>query len=102
MFCVGILCKDVADLSRAAHLDNPDLDFVSKFCHMRVPSKLPPNDYIGGKRKPMRRTGQHIVALSAAFSRPDYRSSECGWACVMSGGFLSQQNQPGPGLRKPD
>jgi hypothetical protein len=102
MFCVGILCKDVADLSRPAHLDNPDLDFVSKFCHMRVPSKLPPNDYIGGMRKPMRRTGTHIVALSASAARPGYRSSERGCACVTSVGSLSQQNQPGPGLRKPD
>jgi hypothetical protein len=50
----------------------------------------------------MRRTGTHIVALSASAARPGYRSSERGFACVMSVGSLSQPNQPGPGLRKPD
>jgi hypothetical protein len=78
------------------------LDFVSKFCHMPAPSKLPPDNYIGGMRKPMRRIGPHIVALSACLARPDYWSSDCGCARVISGGFLSQQNQPGQGLRKPD
>jgi hypothetical protein len=78
------------------------LDFVSKFCHMPAPSKLPPSDYIGGKRKPMRRIGPHIVALSAAASRPDYRPGGWRFACVMSGDFLSQENQPEQGLTKPD
>jgi len=45
----------------------------------------------------MRRIGQHIVALCASTARPDW-SSERAYACVMSGGFLSQQNQPGLGL----
>jgi hypothetical protein len=81
--------------------DYHDLDFVSKFCHRHASGKLPPNDYIGGKRKPMRRIGPHIVALSASSARPDYRSSEWGFVCVMNG-FLTQQNQPGQGLRKPE
>jgi hypothetical protein len=79
------------------------LDFVSKFCHTHAPSVLPPSDYIGGKRKPMRRIGSHIVALSAAASRPDYRPGGWRLACAMiSGGFLSQENQPEQGLTKPD
>src|SRR5260370_8890536 len=60
-------------------------------------------NHIGGKRKPMRRIGSHIVALSAAASRPDYRPGAWRFACVMiSGGFLSQENQPGQGLTKPE
>src|ERR1700704_3367339 len=52
---------------------------------------------------PMRRIGSHIVALSAAASRPDYRPGGWRFACVMiSGGFRSQENQPEQGLTKPD
>jgi hypothetical protein len=60
----------------------------------------PPNDYIGGKRKPMRRTGTHSFALSASSARPALRSSDRGFARVI--GFPSQQNQPGSGLKKSD
>jgi len=52
----------------------------------------------------MRRTGSHIVALSAAASRPDYSAGRIGF-CVrvmISGGLLSQENQPEQGLTKPD
>jgi len=75
-------------------------------CHMLAPladnsaGKRPPNNYIGGKRKPMRRTGPHSSALSASFARPDHRSSDRGFARVI--GFRSQQNQPGSGLKKSD
>ncbi len=50
----------------------------------------------------MRRIGSHIVALSAATcSRPVYRPGGWRFACAMiSGGFLSQENQPGQGLSK--
>ena len=50
----------------------------------------------------MRLMGTHIVALSAATARPDYRPSE--W-CLMratDGGFLSQQKQPGQRSRQSD
>jgi hypothetical protein len=65
-------------------------------------AELPPNNDIGGTRNPMRRTGTNIVALSAFSARPGYRSSESGFARLMNVGFLSQQNQPATGLRKPD
>jgi len=75
-------------------------------CHMRgTPAdnsagRRPPNNYIGGKRKPMRRTGTHSFALSAPSARPDHRSSDRGFARVI--GFPSQQNQPALGLKKSD
>jgi hypothetical protein len=50
----------------------------------------------------MRRIGTHTVALSAVSARPNYRSSDCGCVCALSGGFLSQTKQPGSGWRKPD
>jgi hypothetical protein len=52
----------------------------------------------------MRRIGPHIVALSAATSsRPDYRPGGWCFARVMKNvGLLSQENQPGQGLTKPE
>jgi hypothetical protein len=85
------------------------LDFFKNFCHTprqltAVRSgELPPRHHISGMmRNPMRRKGPRNIALCAATARPDYRSSECGVMSARSGGFLSQQKQPGLGLRIPD
>jgi hypothetical protein len=85
------------------------LDFFKNFCHTPRPQaamrlgESPLRHHISGMmRNPMRRKGPHNIALCAATARPDYRSSECGVTCAWSGGFLSQQKQPGLGLRIPD
>ena len=51
----------------------------------------------------MRRTGSHIALSAATCSRPDYRLGGWRFACVMvSGGLLSQENEPEQGLTKPE
>src|SRR6266849_6212200 len=100
---VRSLASGVVFLSRVQGSRSAHLDFVAIVCHTPAPSsELPPSHYIGGKRKPMRLIGTHIVALSAASARPNDRSSE--WCVVRStdGGFLSLQQQPEQGSRKPD
>jgi hypothetical protein len=87
------------------------LDLSKNVCHTPRPqphlaSEAPLSSYIGGKmRNPMRRTGTHILALSAAAARPISRS--CDWRSLFAavGGSLHPTNErpeQGSQLRKPD
>ena len=99
----GTLACGVVFLSRERGSRPAYLDFVAILCHTPAPSELPPRHHISGMtRKPMRLSGTHIAALSAASARPDCRSS--GWCAMraINGGFQSQQKQPEQGSRQPD